>query len=73
MVLCPFDSNHRMPEKSLSKHLEKCELKVNQQIVCLVIQNYFLIFNNYFVFQFLLTKVLFRATLISYKIFFFIL
>ncbi len=64
MVLCPFDSNHRMPEKSLSKHLEKCELKVNQQIVCLVIQNYFLIFNNYFIFQFLLTKVLFRATLI---------
>jgi hypothetical protein len=55
MVLCPFDSNHRMPEKSLSKHLEKCELRANgfqnQQIVCLVIhvfQNYFLIFNNYF-------------------------
>jgi hypothetical protein len=41
MVLCPFDSNHRMPQKCLNKHLEKCELRANgfqnQQIVCLVI------------------------------------
>ncbi|CAG2164759.1 unnamed protein product [Oppiella nova] len=29
LVLCPYDSRHRMSCQSIGKHLEKCELKAN--------------------------------------------
>lgn len=38
-MICPYDSNHRMPKSSLAKHVESCRLRKlgytkEEEVVC---------------------------------------